>query len=59
MLSVEGIQQHFIAGLNGAIRRPGMYGGEIGLGYMLDTVVYVTETGGPRAWREALDAVGA
>lgn len=59
MLSVEEIQLHFIAGLNGAIRRPGMYGGEIGLEYMLEPVVYVTETGGPRTWREALDAAGA
>ncbi|WP_427888610.1 hypothetical protein ACQHIV_35150 [Kribbella sp. GL6] len=59
MLTVEQIQQHFIEGLNGAVRRPGMYGGELGLFYKFDEVVYVTETGAGRTWQEALEAAGA
>ncbi|MGW7679563.1 hypothetical protein ACWGID_02405 [Kribbella sp. NPDC054772] len=59
MLTVEQIQQHFIEGLSNAIRRPGMHGGELGLDYMLDRVVYVTETGDRRTWRGALEAAGA
>ncbi|MGZ0150804.1 hypothetical protein ACXJJ3_27345 [Kribbella sp. WER1] len=59
MLTVEQIQQHFIEGLNGAVRRPGMYGGELGLNYKFDEVIYVTETSDSRAWQEAFEAAGA
>ncbi|WP_327637990.1 hypothetical protein OHB24_06310 [Kribbella sp. NBC_00482] len=59
MLTVEQIQLHFIEELNGGVRRPGMIGGELGLDYLLDRVVYVTETGDRRAWRKALTDAGA
>ncbi|WP_405062257.1 hypothetical protein OG474_11605 [Kribbella sp. NBC_01505] len=55
MLTVEQIQQHFIEQLNHAIRRPGMFGpSEIGLDYTLTDVVYVTETGDRRTWRNTM-----
>ncbi|GAA1664910.1 hypothetical protein GCM10009745_03370 [Kribbella yunnanensis] len=60
MLTVEQIQQHFIEQLNGAIRRPGMYGrDEDGLGNAMRNVTYVMETGDERGWINALEARGA
>ena len=59
MPTVEEIQQHFIEGLNAAIRRPGMFGpGEIGPDFMLREVLYVTGAE-PGAWRAELEAAGA
>lgn len=59
MLTVAEIRRHFIETLNNALRRPGMYGGELGLGYMLERVVYVTETGDRRTFTKAFEDVGA
>lgn len=60
MLTVQEIQQHFIEGLNGALRRPGMYGpGEISLHHMLDAVTYVTEIGKYDPWRRDFERAGA
>ncbi|MFI5730329.1 hypothetical protein ACIA49_09435 [Kribbella sp. NPDC051587] len=58
MLTVEQIQQHFIEVLNGAIRRPALYGpGEVGLHYAMSNVTYVMET--DDEWSDALAERGA
>jgi hypothetical protein len=58
VLTVEQIQQHFIEVLNGAIRRPALYGRrEVGLHYAMSNVTFVMETG--EEWRDALAERGA
>ena len=59
MRTVGEIQQHFIEGLNHALRRPGMYGGELGLNHKFDAVTYIAETGDDRIWTKVFEAAGA